>query len=501
MRGLSWRNFDFLLFGAAVLASAFGAMMIRSAVAGNPELAGYDTRQIYFALVGALVIVILASIDYRYWLALHWPMYIVMMVFLMSLSGLGQAAFGAQRWFQVGVLFVQPTEFAKIIIILTLARYFEKSQHEPKDLKWLLRSLVWVWGLLLWILLQPNLSNVIVAMFIWVAMVWMNGVQVKQVALLGLAILLVLAGVLYAGMAALAHRRRCGAAPGAAAGFEIGLIILEWLGLAMLLQWAAESLWKVSAAFVRFIGTVWNARGNATALERAAREFAEGVALLLPAYAVTNIDTPPLTPSAPAGLAAIAGSGQVWLTWNPSPGATNYVVQKATSFTGPFAAMGTPIDTAWLDTGLTNGITYYYVVAANGLGGSSANSAPVAVTPAVPAPVVWFKADAVTGLADGAVPSASHPIMFHYRTLTEIRKDLPSEDRRWRPISCDGGINAPLAHYPTGGDLRLLEQRVDQQVGDHVEGAVEFGGRHDGHGDPRPGGQSRYIVSATDRCG
>ncbi len=191
MRGLSWRNFDFLLFGAAVLASAFGAMMIRSAIAGNENLAGYDTRQVYFAIAGAVVIVILASIDYRYWLSLHWPIYIAMMVLLMSLSGLGQAAFGAQRWFQVGVLFIQPTEFAKIVIILTLARYFERTQHEPKDIKWLLRSLVWVWGLVLWILLQPNLSNVIVAMFIWVAMVWMNGVHIRQIAWLGMGIMLI----------------------------------------------------------------------------------------------------------------------------------------------------------------------------------------------------------------------------------------------------------------------------------------------------------------------
>src|SRR5512146_1866746 len=174
MRGLSWRNFDFLLFGATVLASAFGAMMIRSAIAGNENLAGYDTRQVYFAIAGALVIVLLASIDYRYWLSIYWPIYIVMMLFLMSLSGLGQAAFGAQRWFQVGVLFIQPTEFAKIVIILTLARYFEKTQNEPRELKWLIKSLVWVWGLVIWILLQPNLSNVIVSMVIWVAMVWMN---------------------------------------------------------------------------------------------------------------------------------------------------------------------------------------------------------------------------------------------------------------------------------------------------------------------------------------
>src|SRR5574342_638060 len=72
MRGLSWRNFDFLLFGAVVLASAFGAMMIRSAIAGNTDLAGYDTRQAYFAAAGAIVIVLLASIDYRYWISILW---------------------------------------------------------------------------------------------------------------------------------------------------------------------------------------------------------------------------------------------------------------------------------------------------------------------------------------------------------------------------------------------------------------------------------------------
>src|SRR5512139_3654773 len=187
MRGLSWRNFDFLLFGAVVLASAFGAMMIRSAIAGNVDLAGYDTRQAYFAAAGTVVIVLLASIDYRYWLSIHWPIYIVMMVFLMSLSGLGQAAFGAQRWFQVGVLFVQPTEFAKIVVVLALARFFDRSRHDARDLKWLLKSLAWVWGLVIWILLQPNLSNVIVMMFIWGSMVWMNKVPLRQIGWMALA--------------------------------------------------------------------------------------------------------------------------------------------------------------------------------------------------------------------------------------------------------------------------------------------------------------------------
>jgi rod shape determining protein RodA len=193
MRGLSWRNFDFLLLGAVILATAFGTMMIRSAVAGNEGLLPLGDRQIYFAIAGVIVIILLASVDYHYWLSIHWLIYIVIMIFLVALSGLGQATFGAQRWFQVGVLFVQPTEFAKIVVILILARYFDKSRNDPRDLKWMFKSLAWVWGLVIWILLQPNLSNVIVTMVIWAGMIWMNGVQVKNIIWLGIGLVVIAA--------------------------------------------------------------------------------------------------------------------------------------------------------------------------------------------------------------------------------------------------------------------------------------------------------------------
>jgi len=186
-RGLSWRNFDFLLLGAVVLASSLGTAMIRSAVAGNEILQPLITRQIYFALLGGVVIFLVASIDYRYWLALYRPIYFGIMVFLVSLSSLGQSAFGAQRWFQVGVLFLQPTEFAKIVAIIVLARYFENAQHQKKDLRWALGAFLWAFGLIFWILLQPNLSNVVVLTVILVAMLWINGLELKQVLYLGLA--------------------------------------------------------------------------------------------------------------------------------------------------------------------------------------------------------------------------------------------------------------------------------------------------------------------------
>lgn len=180
-RGLSWRNFDFILLGAIVLASSFGTAMIRSAVAGNEVLQPLITRQVYFALLGVFLIFLVASVDYRYWLALYRPIYFGMIAFLVTLTGFGQSAFGAQRWFQVGVLFLQPTEFAKIVAIIVLARYFEVVRHQPRDLKWALGAILWASGIIIMILLQPNLSNVLLLSVILAVMLWVNGVQIKHV--------------------------------------------------------------------------------------------------------------------------------------------------------------------------------------------------------------------------------------------------------------------------------------------------------------------------------
>ena len=167
-----------------MLATAFGTTMIRSAVAGNEVLLPLINRQIYFALAGLVLIFLVAAIDYRYWMALYRPIFVVMFILLFFLFLSAQAVFGAARWFQVGVLFLQPTEFAKIALILLLARFFDKTQNEPRDLKWILFGFLWVMALALWILLQPNLSNVVVMVVIFSVLLWLNGIQIKHLVLI-----------------------------------------------------------------------------------------------------------------------------------------------------------------------------------------------------------------------------------------------------------------------------------------------------------------------------
>lgn len=87
------------------------------------------------------------------------------------------------------------------------------------------------------------------------------------------------------------------------------------------------------------------------------------------------------TLAAPTGLGAIAGNARALLDWNNVSGATSYNVKRATASGGPYTTVASPTTSDWIDTGRTNGTTYYYVVSAVSGAGESANSSQVSATP------------------------------------------------------------------------------------------------------------------------
>jgi len=89
-------------------------------------------------------------------------------------------------------------------------------------------------------------------------------------------------------------------------------------------------------------------------------------------------------PSTPSGLQAAAGDAQITLNWTASAGASSYALARSTTSGGPYAQIATPATPTYLDTSLTNGTTYYYVVAAMNSAGTSPNSAQAAATPTAP---------------------------------------------------------------------------------------------------------------------
>src|SRR3990170_6572394 len=175
----SWRHFDFSLLGAVAVLSIFGIAMIRSAIAGNIELAGYDVRQLYFVVLGFVVLLITAAIDYHLWSAVSRPLYISMFVLLAILSIVGAAIFGSARWFETRIINIQPSELAKIVMILALADFFTRHQAQIHEFRWIVRSLLYTLGIVVWIILQPNLSTSLVILAIWFSLLWASGLKLK----------------------------------------------------------------------------------------------------------------------------------------------------------------------------------------------------------------------------------------------------------------------------------------------------------------------------------
>ena len=106
-------------------------------------------------------------------------------------------------------------------------------------------------------------------------------------------------------------------------------------------------------------------------------------------------------PSAPTGLSALPGNGQATLLWIASGSATSYNVKRSTSSGSGYVMVTNVTGTSFVDTGLANGTTYYYVVAAVSAAGEGTSSPQVSVTPNVAATALFWSG-AVNGTWDTA---------------------------------------------------------------------------------------------------
>jgi rod shape determining protein RodA len=174
-----WRHFDIWLLGAVVLLTITGVAMIRSAIAGNIELAGYDQRQAIFAVAGLVIVIIVSAIDYRIWSALARPLFFIIVGLLAFIFIAGVVGFGSARWFRVSVVNIQPSELAKIVMIIALADFFSRSKKNNGSLRIIFQSVLLVGLPALLILIQPDLSTTIVLFVLWFAILWAAGLPIR----------------------------------------------------------------------------------------------------------------------------------------------------------------------------------------------------------------------------------------------------------------------------------------------------------------------------------
>jgi len=192
-----WDRFDYLLMLAALALVGFGLVLIYSASLQEYEgpVASYAnpvTKQVIFAFIGVIAMVVVSKIDYHYLTHYSWLFYALGLVSLVAIFLIGDSAFGSRRWFAVGPLQVQPSEFAKIATILVLARYFSEHGGDARDLRTLVGSLVIVAPAAGLVFVQPDLGTSIVFFAIWLGVVIVAGVSRSHLLVMGAIFLAVL---------------------------------------------------------------------------------------------------------------------------------------------------------------------------------------------------------------------------------------------------------------------------------------------------------------------
>ena len=187
-RHVSARIDPVLLVTTAILAIT-GIVMIYSATRGKLELAGVDPkyylkRQLLFFVISLVVFVAMALFDYRRWEQLATILYIGIVVALLAvLSPVGSSALGSQRWFALGPLQLQPSEFATLVLIVALATYCAR-RPEGLEFRDLVRMVLMAGLPILLIIKQPDLGTAIVCSVILVVMLAVAGMPGRYLILL-----------------------------------------------------------------------------------------------------------------------------------------------------------------------------------------------------------------------------------------------------------------------------------------------------------------------------
>jgi len=172
------RHSDTLLWLCMGLLIFIGIMMIFSCTFSQQSREGddplyYTKRQLIAFIIGAMGLAVFAYIDYSHLKNLAVPLYIISIFFLFIVIYKGFTILGAQRWLAIGPVSFQPSEIAKLTVLLTLGSYLEGKRGEIKGIVNLIAPLLILALPFILIFKQPDLGTAIILFFIFAGMlIW-----------------------------------------------------------------------------------------------------------------------------------------------------------------------------------------------------------------------------------------------------------------------------------------------------------------------------------------
>ena len=172
----SIKDYHFRLCLYVIALTVIGIFVIGSA------RASVQNKQILGLVIGVFVLIFFSLFDYSLLLRFVWPMYFLNIGILVAVTIRGLTSHGASRWIEIAGIQFQPSELAKIILILFFASFFMRYQEQISTIRLLAVAGVLVGIPLILILRQPDLSTTIVTTLIFISLLFVAGISYKIVA-------------------------------------------------------------------------------------------------------------------------------------------------------------------------------------------------------------------------------------------------------------------------------------------------------------------------------
>ena len=186
------RNYHFQLIVFIVILNIIGILLIGSAKES------VQSKQILGMAMGLVVMVAISLMDYSFILKFRWLYYIGIIGLLILVEVAGKTTGGSQRWIKIAGIQFQPSELAKIVVILFFAGFFATYQEKVNTVKTIFLSFVLAGIPLALILMQPDTSTTIATIFIFIVLLFISGLSYKIVlSVIGVCVPVGIAGLSY----------------------------------------------------------------------------------------------------------------------------------------------------------------------------------------------------------------------------------------------------------------------------------------------------------------
>ena len=185
--GVIFKRFslDWLLVLALLQLLGAGLVTMNSFTANNY----YFENQLIWAGLAILSFIIFSALDVRFLRgsAVLMSLFIGIVILLLFLFVSGSVSRGAQSWFDLGWFTLQPSEIAKLVLILVLAKYFSRRHVEIAHIRHIIVSGIYAFIIAILVFLQPDFGSAVIIATIWFGMVLVSGISKKHLLLLFLA--------------------------------------------------------------------------------------------------------------------------------------------------------------------------------------------------------------------------------------------------------------------------------------------------------------------------